>query len=231
MESIKGGTRKAHRIPKRRQDDDPKENYVDRRKQVPEDEGVTTIKVSAKGPVSSVVPGSVWRQPPFPWRPRPFGLESEKLTDKIIDEEAQEASLRLFMEDPERPLIYSISGNPADTKAKYFAAYLVAAHIKAVGIKANPVWYPIYEGFGNPLMEPKDESSPSLIVLTNLTLNASNMKLSKARDIIEKYDSIPRLIVSAGCDPISFTATKLYCEVNAMAYFAESMVKQRVEIL
>lgn len=186
------------------------------------------IKVRAEG-LHSIVPAAVWRQQPFLWKPTTFVAEDERLNSKIIETEVQDQSLMKFTQDPTLPFIYGVGGNPSDSKAKYFAAYLASLHIQHVGIRSNVLWYPMYEGFPNPIMDL--ESKPSLIVLTNLTASASNLKISKARDILEKYDSIPRIVVCAGADPMSYLACTLNVEISGIAYFIERMIKQKVEII
>lgn len=181
----------------------------------------------------SIVPGTVWRQRPFKWEPQAFVPESERLKDTIKDEAIQNRSLKLFMDDPLLPLIYCVSGSPDDSKAKYFAAHLVALHLEKLKSKAAVVWFPLYGGFDNPMFRDygyHSENDPTMIVLSNLSPTATNMKLDKCRDILERFADIPRVVVVAGEDPFSFMATRLYSPLNAMAFFSESLLKKRVEV-
>jgi hypothetical protein len=190
------------------------------------------IKIEVKqGPqIRAIVPSHVWRTSAFKFDPVPFVPDAETLDGKFIEPKVQVASLRRFLKNPEVPMIYGISGNPDDSKAKYFAAYLVEAHLKALGSDANVVWNPVFGGFDNPLMD-HDRAPPTMIVLTNLTALSTPMRLEKARDIVEKHPDVPRIVVIAGCDPLSFLATKLFTPINGLAYFSESLIKQRVEVV
>lgn len=196
-------------------------------------------RIEVKNPSSqlrSMIPGTVWRQGAFKWDPVAFVAESEKLEDKIIEAKVQNSSLSMFMDEPTLPLIYGVSGNPDDAKAKLFAAFLAQIHMNHMGpVKGNVLWHVLYGGFDNKIMKEYDEidgkTAPTMLVLSNLTPNSTGVKLEKARDLIERFSDIPRIIVSAGEDPLSFLTTRLYVPVNGLAYFSESLVKKRVEVV
>lgn len=180
--------------------------------------------------VREKVPGSVFRQSAFRFDPMPFGLESNRLDERIIEASVQRNSLMGFMKDPIEPSIYCVSGNPDDLKAKYFAAFLVQEHIRQHH-EPRVVWYPMYGGYSNPLVD-RDPNlgDPTMIVMTNLTMIATNQKLEKARDILERFADTPRVVVAAGMDPISFMATRLFSPVNYVAYFGDTSVRTRIRI-
>lgn len=188
------------------------------------------IEVKAKGAILNVVPSHVWRQKSFKWDPLAFATEAEQLNARVIEPSKQDRSLLAFMDDPQSPMIYGISGNPDDSKAKYFAAYLIDLHMQHLGANANPIWATLYGGFDNPYLT-SDGARPTLLVLSNLTPNSTTTKLEKARDLIEAYPDVPRLIVTAGMDPMSFLATRLYVPIHGLVYFSEKLVKARMEII
>ena len=193
------------------------------------------IAVKQNPQLREVVPGSVWRQGSFKWEPSTFVCESEKLHEKFVEPSVQNDSLLRFMKEPDLPMIYCVSGNPDDLKAKLFAAYLVQIHQQQLGLKANVVWHQIYGGFSNPLLSEYDpidgKAEPTMLVLSNLTPNATSVKLDKARDLLERFQDIPRIVVCAGEDPLSFMTTKLFSQINALAYFSESLLRKKVEII
>lgn len=205
-------------------------------KEVPiEGKPPSTITVSKTDNIKAVVPGSVWRQGPFKWDPTDFVTESEKLNDRIIDFRLQNVSLLNFKEDPSKPVIYGVAGNPDDSKAKLFAAYLIQLHQSELAGHHNVVWHTMYGGYDNTLMkEYKDvdsKSEPTMLVLSNLTPSSTNVKIEKTKDLIERFSNIPRIIVCAGEDPMSFLHTRLFVPVNAIAYFCEAIVKRRIEVI
>jgi len=195
----------------------------------------TRIMVKQGIAIKQVVPSSVWRCAPFKWDPLPFSVENEKLNDRIIEAEVQNQGLSMFLDDVRIPIVYGVSGNPDDVQARYFAAFLVDAHLQALGSKANVVWHTLYGGFDNPLLKSHTDNDliekPSLLVLTNLSPASTGVKLDKAKDLLEKFQDIPRIVVMAGEDPLSFLSCRLYSEVNALAYFCQSLVKRKMDII
>lgn len=178
--------------------------------------------------LEGVVPGHVWRTGKFKFSPVAFTPESERLNERIVDETVQLDSYNRFIEDPKLPVVYVVSGNPDDGRAKLFAAHLVQLHMKATKYP-KVLWHSVMSNFQNPMLEPPHE--PSMLVVTNLSPVATQAKLDKTRDILERFPDIPVVLVVAGEDPISFMATRLYARVNSLAYFCESLIKRRVEIL
>ena len=192
------------------------------------------IKVNRSLVGLHTIPGSVFSCTPFRWRPQAFALESERLNEKIIDASVQDDSLLRFMENTSKPLIYGVAGNPDESKARYFAAYLASLHARD-NQNSKIIWHNVYGGYNNDLIkEYQDTDSmyePTMIVLCNLNIQSTNHKLEKAKDILERFDNIPRVVVCAGEDPISFLSTRLYSPINCMAYFSESLVKKKVEVI
>lgn len=193
------------------------------------------IQVRPSLSISSVVPGSVWRQRPFHYDPKIFMPESDNLHKKIIEVSKQVDGLKLFLSNPTLRMIYGVTGNPDDSKAKYFATYLVSKHIQALEGKARVLWVNLYGGFKNTELDEallaNNGSGPTLLVISNLTKNSTAVKLEKARDLLEAYSNIPRIVVAAGEDPISFLSTRLFVPVNGLAYFSEALIKQEVEVI
>lgn len=175
-----------------------------------------------------IVPGHVWKQAPFRFNPLAFALESERLKEKIVDEDVQMDSYDRFHESPTTPMLYAVGGNPDDSKAKLFAAYLVQVHLRALKSRAHVIWHSVHGGFQNPVLKPQQE--PSMLVVTNLSPVATQVKLDKVRDIADRYPEIPIVLVIAGEDPMSFMMTRLYLPVHGIAYFCEALLKKKVEI-
>lgn len=182
-------------------------------------------KFLAKG---VLIPEFVWKARPFVFSPLPFGVESERLNAKIYGPEVQRKSLESFRENPHAPCTYGVASAPSDDVAKYFAAYLVQQFIlNSPPSKNNIIWHHLYANFKNPLIE--NQESPSLLVLTGLTPNSTSLKLEKARDLLEYYSDIPRIVVIAGEDPVTFFATKLYYKLTHIFFLSSSLVKRKIE--
>lgn len=187
------------------------------------------IRVPEKKILSGVVHGSVWRQGDFYWEPSAFVIESQRLENKIIEADLQRESLRNFLDDPKRPMIYIVAGNPDDSRAKYFAAFLAYHHKVKLQHRADIHWEPVFGGFENALL--RKDVEPSMLILSNLSENSTAVKIEKAKDLIEKWPNIPRVVVCSGEDPISFAATKLYVPCHGLAYFSSQLSKSVQEVI
>lgn len=203
---------------------------IKKRRQIGDEDLPIYIDVERNGLINSIVPNHVWRTRRFKWSPQTFAAESEQLNSKFIEASVQDSGLTMFISDPRLPMIYGVSGNPDDSKAKYFAAYLIQIHLRRLKSDANVVWLSMYGGFETPYMG-DDKAKPTMLVLTNLTPNSTAIKLEKTRDLLEKYADIPRIVVVAGLDPMSFLTTRLYVPINALAYMSEGLVKARIEVI
>lgn len=185
------------------------------------------IKVD-KHLLEPIVHPSIWLQRPFKFDPMGFVPESNRIEQKIVDASKQEQSLAYFESNPNAPMIYVVAGNPDDSKAKYFASYLVEIHVKSQGSKADVIWETMTGSWESPAMK---RDQPSLLVLSNLTDISSKVKLEKARDLIEKWPTIPRIIVCAGEDPISFAVNRLRTAAHGIAYFWSRSNKMVQEVI
>lgn len=173
------------------------------------------------------VPWSVWQQPKFLFNPGDFIVEHPKLKEKLIDELVQVKSLERFHSDPFSPVVYGVAGEPSDSLALYFAAYLTLVLISKGG--KNVAWVPCYGNFSNRLVENPEDID--MLVIYNLAENSSNTKIEKARDLLVMYPNIPRIVVSAGEDPITFFATKLHHKLNSLFFASSKLSKRASEII
>lgn len=190
--------------------------------------GKTWIRVRSDT-IESLPDCSAMRQKRLLWDPTSFVLEGEKLEQKIIEATVQAKSLERWNKDPKAAMNYIVAGSTHDEKAKYFAAHLVDIHRQRLGINADVVWEPVFNGYENKLLQ--RDSTPSLIVLTNLGTKSNYLKYDKARDVIERFGSVPKIIVVAGEDPISFAATRLHVPAHGIAYFGSRLVKTFNEVI
>lgn len=174
------------------------------------------------------IPGSVWARAQFPFKPQPFGIGGDRLHEKLFDPSVQSASLDRFLEDPARPLVYGVSSAPDDTTAKYFAAFLVQSYLEAVhASQAQVLWARLDSGYENKFVN----QEPSLLVITGLCPNSTVVKLEKARDLLEQNSHIPRIVVVAGEDPITFFKTRLYYPIHNLFFHSNEIVKRKVEVI
>jgi len=174
------------------------------------------------------IPGSVWTQPAFKFDPQPFAVGNERLNDKIFKESVQTESLERFKADPTRPLVYGVSAAPDDSRAKYFAAYLVQHYLENVHPSQTQVlWARLDSGFENKFLTVE----PSLLVITGLSPNSTAVKLEKARDLLEQNSNIPRIVVVAGEDPVTFMKSRLFYPLHNIYFHSTQIVKRKVEVI
>jgi len=169
------------------------------------------IVVTDKGLVASMPPNLR----PIRWEPKAFVLENPKLKSRIIEETVIEEGRQAFEENPRQPLTYVVAGNPDDAEALYYAFYLMEVHKRAVRF-ANPLCVPVLGNF-DPVLKPGG-STPTMLVMHNLSPLSSNLKYEKVRDTLAQFPRIPTVLVVAGEDPISFAA-RIHVPCHALAYF------------
>ena len=162
--------------------------------------------------------------------PPTFVVESKKLDNRMIEASRQVKSYEDFKANPRRPVTYVVAGNPDDLKARYFAYHLAEIHMQALGAKEDVKFETMLGNFNNPLIV-NSEASPTLLVVSNLTIRSSNLKFEKTRDLLERFPKIPKIIVVAGEDPISFAATRLHVPCHAIAYFPSKHSKVVQEVI
>lgn len=169
-------------------------------------------------------------------RSRPFDLEQHTLTitseveglkPKRVKKQKQIDAFLDLCEDPfGKPYLTVIASFPNDMKAKQAAAYLMERALKAQldrtsGIRHHhlPLWHTINGSFQDKLRD-KGEANPSMLILSTITKDSTNVKLEKIRDLAEQYSSTPRVIVLAGNDPMTFANSRLYLALNSCLYLA-----------
>jgi hypothetical protein len=193
------------------------------------------IKVTQSRAIKEFVPGDVWRQKPFPYKPTGFTAKSTELErgeddiPVLFDAKVQKEGLLAFLNNPVLPMTYIVTGE--EGMAEYFAAFLTQAHLERLGPAANVEWDRMYNTYTNRLFKtygerPNPDTDPTMIVLSDLSPVSSETALGKTRDILSRFSDIPRIVIAAKEDPISFAATRLYAKsINAIAYFQNPMIK------
>lgn len=174
------------------------------------------------------LPGSIWQEPPFKFDPIDFAVGDHRLNEKIFDGEVQVRSLDRFIEEPNAPYTYGVASDPSDSRARYFAAFLTQKFLEANPHNTSVHWEFLYgNGFKNAALD----LEPSLLVINGLSPNASTTKLEKARDLLQKHQNIPRIVVIAGEDPITFFMNRLYMPIQNIYFHSSKAVKRKVEIV
>lgn len=158
-------------------------------------------------------------KPQVKWLPEDFLLKSISIKKQINSIE------RVFQHPLKGNYTFAIGSYPSDVRAKLLAVNVMNRAIDAQmsGVhrgRAYPLWHRLYGNFADPLRDAKDNEPISMLVLTNVGVDSSQTKLEKLRDLLERYDSIPKVIVVNGTDPVSFFADRVRLPLNYAAYLS-----------
>lgn len=120
-----------------------------------------------------------------------------------------------------RNYILAIGSFPSDLRAKQLAVMLVRNAINQINTKkinrSYPLWHKIYGNYKDSLRDDANLAI-SMLVLSNVTSDSSQLKIEKLRDLLEQYCNIPRIVVLGGTDPITFFANKLHLPLTSALY-------------
>lgn len=103
-----------------------------------------------------------------------------------------------------------IASRSYDFVAMQYALQIVANLTSEVG---KPFyWHMLY---GNPRDKLRDEDHKlerdcRLLVISNLAENSTAMKVEKARDLLDKFSHIPRILTVGGIDPVLYSRNVLH---------------------
>lgn len=111
---------------------------------------------------------------------------------------------------------------PTDLRAKQLAAivlnravdlYQDVARTHRSG-RTAPQWLKLTGYSSGDLIKSTKESNPSLLIITNVNDESTPHKVERLRDLLECFDNIPKIVVTAGQDPLTFFAKRLYYPVS-----------------
>lgn len=136
-----------------------------------------------------------------------------------------------YKETLENPLsngyVYCISSEYNTQRASYVAFEIIVnaidEHMQFTGDKGDlPIWHYVIGGFKDKFRDRDINETPALIVLDGCYKDASDIKIEKARDILELYYDIPRIILTTGIDPLTFMYERMYSPVNRVLHLGTS---------
>lgn len=184
-----------------------------------------TIQVKNKGLFLErgvQVPGSVWRQAPFKFDPKPFAVGNEYLKHRILQPSVQRGSLEGFLEDPSIPGLYAVGSEPTADRANLFAAFLMH-HYLSVRVNTIARWHPLWDRTDIV----RNDSPCSFLVISDIYSKMTQYRMEKLRDLVNKYDSIPRVLVITGCDPVTFCQSELHIANTHLFYTPSPEVNRK----
>lgn len=138
-------------------------------------------------------------------------------TQKQID-----VTHKLFKNPLKKNGVFVVNSFPTDTRAKMYAASLMAqASIAWSDLTAQqrrgrslPLWVRILGSGDFDQIKTIKDSNPCMLVISNINDESSQHKAERLRDILDVFDNIPRIVVTAGEDPISFMMRRVFYPID-----------------
>lgn len=174
--------------------------------------------------VSRGLPRDLYRTRPFESDQHLVSITSEieGMKTRRVPKKMQQEALKRVMEKPIGvPYLMAISSSPNDGKAKMLAAFIMQQALKAhlsgkyrsARGKALPLWHMVNGSFQDRLRD-NSEERPSMLVISNITEQSTNVKFEKVRDLLEMFSDIPRIIVCTPTDPLTLVNRRIYLPLN-----------------
>jgi len=145
------------------------------------------------------VPGSVFRQSEFKWRPQDVpGLTAERQVDTLTNWGRPGGALHANV---------VIITAYEQLRSEYAAAWLVEQHMQQ-NPQHDVLWFASYhdelERYTAEFKVPakKREDPPTLIVVTNLGLQATSIQLEKVRELWHRWPGTPIIVSGYGRTPM-----------------------------
>lgn len=118
--------------------------------------------------------------------------------------------------------IIGIGSFPSDLRAKMLTLNIMnwAMEYQMGRGRRNPshypLWHRVYGGFGDPLLD--NQQPMSMLIISNVGLDSTAPKIEKVRDLLVRYDNIPRIVLTHGCDPMQFFLQKMHLPMSMGFY-------------
>lgn len=173
------------------------------------------------------VPRMLARQTPFRFQPQPFSVGGRTMNEKLYNPSVQTVSLKGFLANPLSPFVYGVGSQSSPSHSLYFAGFLVQKFCELTHGSNYVQWVrPSDIIDGNTI-----RSSPSMIVISGLTPNTPAYRLDKVFQLLDEWDSIPRIVVLNGEDPVTFFATRLHYKLDRVFFYDEGVAKRSIEVI
>ena len=103
--------------------------------------------------------------------------------------------------------VLCIGGQYSDMRPMQVATHLVPEHA---------LWHRVIGGFYDNILETRPKAS--VLVISNIVGASTPHKLEKVRDLLDTYDTIPRVVCVGGVDPLKFFGESLHYKLNCSLY-------------
>jgi len=175
------------------------------------------------------VPISTWKERVAPLQLQSFVPFNSNLKPlRPISSEVQLDHYQRFQAEPSYPALYGVGSSPADNRARYLAAHLTHTYCESY-----PNSRVIWEGLQDVNTERSQlrDNDPDLLVLYNVFEQTSPKRMELLRDLLERYDSIPRIVITAGIDPFSYVTGRLALRLDYVHFHSAKAAQPRAEVV
>lgn len=149
-----------------------------------------------------------------PYKPK---VESAKVVTQGAAKQMEVC--RRLLDHPLRSAgVFVLNSFPTDLRAKMLASCVMSCAIenwrdmdirKRKG-KSLPMWIRVLGHGEFDQIKNIKEANPSMLIISNVNDESSANKVERLRDILDVFDNIPRIVVTAGSDPITFMMKRVY---------------------
>lgn len=148
-------------------------------------------------------------------------------TYKAVTPTTQLSFLRRSIKNPTHGSWWMVIGSDVEDKtaASCALAVMQSATIKSLRephLCAKPLFWNLYGGRWDKLRDDENYRSNhgriGMLILSNLTANATPEKIEKAVDLLHMFSSVPRVLIVSGADPLDFAVTRLYKKPSRVLY-------------
>lgn len=156
----------------------------------------------------------------------PFKPHVEAIRSKMMGPAGQLATAKRLLENPLKSNnVYCINSFPSDLRSKIFASLVMKRGVERwlemspqerKG-RSQPMWVRIMGGYGdNDFIKNLKAANPNMLIITNINDESTQVKVERLRDLLECFDAIPRIVVTAGSDPITFMMKRVFYPLSGV---------------
>lgn len=150
----------------------------------------------------------------------PFKPSVEAVRSKMMGPAGQLNTAKRLLDNPLKVNgLYVVNSFPTDLRAKIFASLIMKRGIERwlemtpqerKG-QSQPMWVRIMGGYGDhDFIKNLKAAKPNLLIITNINDESTQVKVERLRDVLEAFDDIPRVVVTAGSDPVTFMMKRVF---------------------
>lgn len=163
------------------------------------------------------------------WLPEDYQIAKTSVKRQI------ESCYRMLTNPLHGSPIIGIGSMATDERAKFLAMSIMDAAIDQQRSgshkgKLLPIWHRVFGGYQDEMRDEKQRRNISMLIIANVGPDSTPHKLEKVRDLLEKYDNIPRIVVVNGCDPVTFFAEKMRMPMQ-FAFMLNSKRSDKADLL